>query len=347
MSLFDGIKRRLMKRKERIIPTVDRERYQLEGSFFDPDKVASVEQKAQKKGMLRTPASTRAPLTYDIGSSTAPTQRDPGKRQRIFLVAACVVLLVFGLRTWGKEEWGIVQMLEIAFSASVLTYVGLMWALRFDIPKRGYLTVLPLPSLFVFGYVLFVELFFFVHFERIYEALLFGILLALFMGGLIIVFLTANILNVSIIRKIPLLQVAHTSSYVITLFNAFFLAFFFISLGVNIYVTTVLLMILYFAAVFLHLSHFSIRTNSVVWYSAAIALLSGSLAFVMMLWPVETLFRVLLPTISIYIGVGLVMHDAKKIFRALINWEYLFILILVLIIIIMNSVWGIGGKIWM
>lgn len=347
MILVDSIKQHIKKRKQKIIPTVDRERYQLEGSFFDPEKVRSVEKKAQKKNVISAAGSHRVSVSFDTGSSVVGSQRDPGKRQRILVVATCVVMLVFGLRTLGNEEWGVLQILEIALLASVLTYVGLMWALRFDIQKGGYFTVLPLPSLFVFGYVLFVELFFFVHFQRIYEALLFVILLAVFMGVLVIVFLTANILNVSITKKIPLLQVAHTSSYIITLFNTFFLAFFFMSLGLNIYLTSVLLMCFYGYTIFLHLSHFGLRSQLVLWYSAAIALISGSLALVMMLWPTETLFRVLLPTIAIYIGVGLVMHDAKQIVRTLINWEYLFIVLLVLAIIMANSVWGIGGKLWM
>jgi len=176
---------------------------------------------------------------------------------------------------------------------------------------------------------------------------MFGILLAVFMGGLVVSFLAANILNVSTFKKIPLLQVAHTVSYVLTLFSVFFLAFFFMNLDWNIYITCAVLFISYYLAAYLHLSHFEIKVKHVSWYAAGIAIISTLLAFVMMLWPVDTLFRVLLPTIAVYIGVGLVMHQVKEMLRPLIHWAYLILALIVFIVILLNSTWGIAGKAWM
>lgn len=352
MSLFESINQRLSRRKEKVIATVDREKYQLEGSFFDPDKLPQEKYKSPMRVIsgvesLSRKSGIKSDISYDSGEAVIAPQRDPGKRQRIFVIAGAVVLFVFGLRAWGNEEWGVLQMIEVALGAGILTYLGLMWALRFEVIRTGYMSVLPLPTLFVVGYVLFVELFFFVRFQRIYEAVLFGVLLILFYGGLIVAFLTANVLNVATLRKIPLLQVAHTASYVITLFSSFFLAYFVISLGLSIYLTTAIFTILFFLAVFFHLSHFGIRQNRVIWYSVAIALLASDIAYAMMLWPVDTMFRVLLPTMTIYVGVGIVMHDAKHIFRTLIYWEYFLIFLLVLVIIMITSEWGIAGKVWM
>ncbi len=352
MGILDPLTKLLKRRNQKIIPTVERERYNLEGTFFDPEKLFSIQRRSsenKRKEAEDSPLESgkRSQVSFDSGTSVLIPQRDPGKRQRIFVVSGVIVLFVFGLRTWGIDEWGVRQMLEVALASSLLTYFGLMWAYRFELSRFGYWAVLPLPTLFVFSTVLFVELFFFAQFQRIYEAVLFVGLLGVFMGGLVIAFLTANILNVATIRKIPLLQVAHTSSYVITLFTTFFLGFFLVSLGANIYFTVVLLAIAYFGAVFLHLSHFGFRRQYVIWYSIAISLLASTVAFVMMLWPVETIFRVLLPTIACYVGIGLVMHDAKKIFRTLINWEYVVIILIVLAIIITSSVWGISGKAWM
>lgn len=344
MSIIDTLKQRSAKRKARIIPTVDRERYQLEGSFFDPEKLLEVE---RKKNMAPVSGKPSEPLSVDTGGTSLVQQRDAGKRQRIFVVAAGIVLLVFGLKIWGSFEWGIPQMLAVATASSVLTYVGLMWAFRFDINRKGYLTVLPQPALFVIGHVLFVELFFFGRFQRIYEALLFGILLAVFLGGLILSFLTANVLNVATIKKIPLLQVAHTVSYMITLITSFFISYFVISLGINIYATAAILFGMYVVASYLHLSHFDLKPHQVSRYAYAIALAASTIAFVLMLWPIDTMFRVLMPTIAVYIGIGLVMHDTKQMLRPLINWEYVFVLLLVLAIVFLNSTWGISGKAWM
>ena len=271
-------------------------------------------------------------------SQPALPQRDPGKRQRIFVVAALVVLFVFGLKVWGQPEWSVGQVVLVAAVAAFMSAVGLAWAFRFDVSRLGYLTVLPQSSMFVFGYVLFVEMFFFQRFQRIYEAVIFGALLLIFLVVLGIVFLTANVLNVSTIKKIPLLQVAQTSSYAITLFNVFFIGFFIISLGLMPWFTLPLLLVLYWSATFLHLSHFSIDLKIVSWYSAGIALSSMCIAVALLLWPVDNLFRVLLPTLVVYIGIGIIMHDIRKALRPLINWEYFIIVVLVVIMLLARVV---------
>jgi hypothetical protein len=331
----DFIKKRL-KKPESFTPSARSQ--QESGGFFDQSMTKGVPRDKVITGRSTVRESTTPP--------PARLQRDPGKRQRIFVLSAAIVLLVFGLKIWGRTEWSVEQVVLVAAGAAVLSAFGLTWAFRFDITRRGYLTVIPQPALFVFGYVLFLEMFFFQRFERIYEALLFGALLVVFMMVLGIVFLTANILNVATIKNIPLLQVAQTTSYVITLFNAFFIGFFIVSLGLMPWYTILLLFVLYWAVSFLHLAHFTpdIRTTS--WFSLGIACVAACAGGVLLLWPVDTLFRVLLPTVIIYIGVGIIMHDVRKALRPLINWEYFIILAIVAIILISRAVWGISGYLW-
>lgn len=331
----DFIKKKL-KRPESFVPTARRQ--QESGGFFDQNMA---------KGVSRKPVRLENTVRREMFTPPpARLQRDPGKRQRIFVLSAAIVLFVFGLKVWGRSEWSVEQVVLVAAGASILSVFGLMWAFRFDISRIAYVTVIPQPALFVFGYILFLEMFFFQRFERIYEAVLFGALLIVFMVVLGIVFLTANILNVATIKKIPLLLVAQTSSYVITLFNAFFIGFFIVSLGLMPWYTVSFLFMLYWAVSFLHLAHFTQDVGTAAWFAFGIGCVSACAGGVLLLWPVDTLFRVLLPTVIIYIGVGIIMHDVRKALRPLINWEYFLILAIVAIILLSRAVWGIGGHIW-
>lgn len=344
-KLFGG------RKGENISPSVQKTRTRS-GGFFDQSTQRTVSRAdiSKKSGISREPGDLGGVIVTDgsgIGASQPPApQRDPGKRQRILVVAALVVLFVFGLKVWGQPDWSVEQVVVVAAVAAFLSAVGVAWALRFDVTRIGYLTVIPMPAMFVFGYVLFVEMFFFQRFQRIYEAVMFGALLIIFLMVLGIVFLTANVLNVSTFKKIPLLQVAQTSSYAITLFNVFFIGFFIISLGFMPWFTLPLLLLLYWSASFLHLSHFSIDLRTVVWYSLGIAFSAMCIAGALLIWPVDNLFRVLLPTLVVYIGIGIIMHDVRKALRPLINWEYIIIVVIVVMILLSRAVWGIGGHLW-
>ncbi len=347
MSLIDQIKQIRPRKIRRIVPDVKADPSGSSGGIFEQEVIRG-EDMEREKVHVDSPVETKTVGTGTVSGATSSSvsQRDPGKRQRIFVVAGLTVLLIFGLKVWGRHNWEVEEVVLVALLASVLSTIGLIWAFRFDISRVGYLTVLPQPAMFVFGYVLFVEIFFFQSFQRIYEAVIFGVLLLVFMAVLGVVFLTANVLNVSTFRKIPLLQVAQTSSYAITLFNVFFLSFFVINLELHVGVTVILLFLISWIATFLHLSHFSFEKRTVMWFTTAIATSATIIAGVLMLWPLDALFRVLLPTVIVYIGIGLVMHDVRKVMRPLVNWEYILIVLAVILVLLSRAVWGIGGFIW-
>lgn len=337
MGIFHTVLKRKQKEPERIIPQVQKERLDMGGQVYR----GSGEGREVDRTGISGRGSTIVPARHQ-----KPALRDPGKRQRIFIVAALVVLFVFGVKVWQPQDWKILEIVGVSASASLLSVLGLLWAFRFEVRREGYLTVLPQPAMFVFGYVLFVEMFFFQQFERLYEALVFGIFLLVFMVVLGIVFLTANVLNVSTFKTIPLVQVAQTSSYAITLFVVFFLGFFVINIGWNVPGTVGVLFVVYWLAAFMHLSHFGLPRRSVTQYVTVLSVCSTLAAWIVMLWPVDTLFRVLLPTVIIYIGLGIVMHDVRRVLRPLVNWEYFLIILVVIVLIVSRAVWGIGGYVW-
>lgn len=274
--------------------------------------------------------------------------RDPGKRQRIIFLSLLVVLFVFGTKVWGRDmEWEIPEILLVALLAGVGVYLGLIWALRFDLRASGYLKVLPLPALFVFSSVLFVELFFFQIFERLFETIIFGGLLIGYVVVLNIVFLTTNILNVATVKELPLSRVAQTASYAITVFTVYCIGFSIIVVGPQIFIMLPLLMGLYCVAVYLHLSNLNNMSTINAWtYSFLIGWLCAISLAVLLTWPLDPLLAALMPAALAYIGVGIVMYDPGRDSGWRVILEYIAVISIVVGIILYKATWGIGGAVF-
>ena len=262
-------------------------------------------------------------------------------------VALVIVLWLFGFKLWKQENWELELAFLVSGGAAVLTYIGLAWAFRFDLNRDGWLKVLPQPAIFVFGTMLFQEIFFFQQFERVYEAVIFGILLVIYGGVLTAVFLTANVLNVSTVKKIPLLQAAQTSSYLISLFSVYVVSFSIITSGLELYFVAPILFATYVLVIFMHLSHFDLGEKTVRMYALGIAWCALGVVLGLLLWPLEALFVSLIPTVLVYIGIGVVMHKARKTLTSRVYVEYVFVALFILLIVLTRAKWGIGSYFWM
>jgi len=285
----------------------------------------------------------------DRGRLRAATQkqtiqvRDPGKRQRIIFLAAVLVAFVVGLKIWRRGEWSFNEAVVTAAVAAFFSYVGLFWAFRFDVRKMGFLSVLPQPSMFIFCSVLFLTLFFFQQFERIYESLVFGLFLLGFVGVLTAVFLTANILNVATIKQLPLLRVAQTSSYVISLFSIYFITFSLVSGGFNVILMLVLLLLFYYLIIWMHLSHFSMSESHVRLYAFSVSWGAMSAIAAFLFWPVGLLFIALAPVVVVYVGMGIIMQYIGKNLTARAFGEFILLAVFALMVIVLRAKWGIYG----
>ncbi len=278
-----------------------------------------------------------------IGATQA---KDVGKRQRIFFLAFIIVVFIFGLKVWGREEWLVSEALIAAVAAGVITYLGLMWAFRFDLAPSSFSTVLLQAAIFSFSMVLFLELFFFQHFVRIYESIIFGsilVILWLILGG---AFLSANILNVAKIKPIPLLKVAQTASYGITLFIVYFLTFSLISSNLPVYILIPVLGLAYFVVVMAHLSYFPLNSKYLYLFSISIAWVAMVSLACLIIWPMSALFICIMPTLAVYIGLGLVMLNVGKSLDTRAYWEYSLIALLVIVVLLINATWGFAGLVW-
>jgi hypothetical protein len=261
-----------------------------------------------------------------------------------------IVGAVFGLKLWRPETWELSRAILVALAAGVLAYLGLIWVMRFNISKRALLRVLPQASIFVFGAILFLILFFFGEFERIYESLIFIVFLLGFVVLLTMVFLTANILSVAAVKKIPLFRVGQTASYAITLFAAFFITASFVSSGLDLLILLSVLGIMYWLLIGLHLSHFPVGDKYLFWYAISIAWAALMALMAFLVWPISGLLVSFVPVTIIYSGLGMVMYHIEGLEKARMRqiiFEFLLFALISLVAIVFQARWGIGGAFWM
>jgi hypothetical protein len=333
-GIFDFLKKD--KEEDRIIPQVKLQEIKQEEKKLQEKEEEEKEIKDVKKLIQSKEKKPAKPMV-----------KDPGKRHRLFLLAIVIVGLVFGLKIWRKETWEFEQGLWVALGASILTYVGLILSFGFRVSKKSLIAVLPQAALFVFGAVLFLVMFFFGEFERIYESLIFILFLLGFTGLIGLVFSTANILSVSTVKKIPLFRAGQTASYAIVLLTVFFITFTFISSGLSIFGLIPLLGGFYFISTWFHLSHFETEEKSIIWYCVGVswAALLALLAF--LFWPVSGLLISFVPVTIMYFGLGIVMYHLGKSPIVKVVWEFAVFVLIALIFIMFQAKWGIGGGFWM
>lgn len=182
------------------------------------------------------------------------TYVDQGKRGRLLFLAIIISLSLFALRSSGIVEiQNYLHILGLFLGYSLFTYVALIWALRGQVSRRSLIVIIPQSTIFVTTQVLFVYTFFFRDFERIYEFILLSLLMLFITASIYISFLMTNIFNVSLYKEIPLLQVAKTTSYIITLLVVYYATFVITSLDLPVYLTIPGLLVFYIYAVSMHL----------------------------------------------------------------------------------------------
>ncbi len=252
---------------------------------------------------------------------------DNVKKGRLLALALLVSVSLFFIKLSQGESVSVGAVYFRAILYFILSYIGLLWALKYQVTAKALAFVLTQSSLFIFTQVLFIELFFFRRFGRVYEAvLLFGLLVLMFIGTYIS-FLTANVFNVGSIKEIPLLQVGKTSSYLISLLMVYFITFAVLESAFNPIVSIVLILGFYLAIVYMHFRHLSIGKGSfwgrVVLTNVAMVILLIGNSFIGSLHEIIAL----VPMIAMFVMTGVVMHNEKNQLSKLDVIQYVFLLI--------------------
>lgn len=238
---------------------------------------------------------------------------DSGKRGRIIILSFGITLSLFVLRALEMVDpsnfWNLAVM---SVSYFFISYIGLIWAFRFNVNRRSLLLILPQSSFFTMSQMLFVMLFFFRNFERVYELfLLFFLILVIFVATYVS-FLMANIFNVAAFRQIPLVQVAKTTSYILTILAVYFSTFAVLAMQLSIPITIGLILFSYMLILLFHINHFNspIRQKT---RAVGLILVSMLNMFVTtMFWSTRYELLALIPVSVAFVMLSLEMSETKK-----------------------------------
>lgn len=241
---------------------------------------------------------------------------DNVKKGRLLALAVIISLALFVSKLSQIDD--IATGSQVLIRASIyflVSYFGLLWALRFQVGWKGALLIIPQSALFVFSEVVFIDLFFFRSFARVYEGILLFILLLILFIGTYVSFLTTNVFNVSEFKDIPLIQVGKTSSFVLSLFMVYFITFALLAAGLHILFLALLSFLLYFAIVYFHLKHVSLP-KKVFWPTVV------SISWIMFVLFIGVVFVVsshelisIVPTIAMAATVGVSMRKNEGLLK--------------------------------
>ena len=185
-------------------------------------------------------------------NNVAIVTSDSEKRGKLLFLSALIALFLFVSKITQAQAQETVANIYLSSGIYFLvSFVGLLWAFKFQVKRKSFLYILQ-ASLFVFSEVLFIEFFFFQKFNRIYEAFILLALIAIVFLGNYASFLMANVFNVNLYKKIPLVHVGRTTSYVLSLLVLYFLSFSFLGTGLPIYILLPVFLLVSFYVVLVH-----------------------------------------------------------------------------------------------
>jgi hypothetical protein len=251
------------------------------------------------------------------------------KRQRFIVSSILSFALSIGFHNIGLPMYGGILMLLIG--GYLLTY----YSLKEDISGVEYITLFILPILFLVGVNLFMTL---LPNRKIFQYPIF----LLIPIGMYITYLTENIFNVAAIRTIQLLRAAHAVAYIFTLFTAYFLISFIVSLHLGIIYQVVIMALivlpltLQFLWTFDLMPLFSKRT---VLYSGAICLVFVQILIMSNFYPQSTAMTSLFLVAVFYVLLGILQHFYEKKLTRKPTIEYTIVACIVFIIMLYTAQW--------
>lgn len=259
-------------------------------------------------------------------------KEDTAKKGKILFISTFITLLFVAYKVWNPSDLSIFNNpLVVSGIFALISFISFIWILGFKVNSRIIFLIAPHISAIMFSEILFIQMFFYRAFGRVYEALLMFLILLFIFGVTEISFLTGNVFAVSSFKKIPLEAVAKTSIYFLSLFSVFFVTYGILSLNLNLFFSILVLCVIYFFIIILLLSHFYLETSSVLSNSFSILwnLILILIAGVLFSNRIEVV--ALLATAVFYACCGIYI-DIKKRQDYSKVWEYLFILFSSLII---------------
>jgi len=267
-------------------------------------------------------------------------------RARAIMLALTITIVFFILENIDllslldiNFKFDFIELLLIAF----IMYFGVAWVANFRISGERFITVLLFPSLSVFILTLYIDLIIgsiFGDVSKLVTQIFASIVVAIISYVLV---LTANVLNVGFLEKIPLTQAGRAAHYVLTLISAylFYSIIFNNSFSVIIKLGAVFLLTYLFTNIALWT--IDIRQNQRILSSFGISLMLSNLTFVLMIWPIGSEYLALILSLVYYMALGVAL-EIREVLNVRIWLEYGFIYFVIVLILLIISSWGINGR---
>ncbi len=252
------------------------------------------------------------------------------KRHKFVITSLVLALGFMGITFLGNED----RLVGITF-LSVLSIGFYFWTLREGLGRDATLLSLILPPLYTLGVGLFWFLLPSTFYARLPIIILYGV-------GLYSIALTANVFTVSVHKKIALARAAKGVSFVLTLFSLFLLYDAVLSLKAEIFITSILILLVSFPLFLqgLWVSRITKEVGREVFtYSVVFSYVVGSMASLLYFWPVTVVVGSLFLTVTVYILLGLGQAKLEgRLFKRSAT-EYMLVGAIVFVIMFFSTNW--------
>lgn len=266
------------------------------------------------------------------------------KRTKAYLASIVFFVVLFVSQLLLKELafWQVI-LLSCSFGFFVVFLGFLVTNFKGNIIL--FLKLFLMPFLLVMLLTFTMRQIFFTEFQRIADIVIYGALVGISATVVYGILLTANVLYISSFRSIPLVQVAHSVWYILTVAVVFILTYWVLVYSGPAYFVLPILLAVYFAMIIQHLSHFELSDGDIL--IKAIGLVLGVTGFVgiVFFWPTPVYVKAFSAALAAYVGLGFVMHELKKVLHWRIYVEYFLLLVAFIVALMLTSSWGIFGRI--
>lgn len=236
------------------------------------------------------------------------------RRREKFVIAAILLSLgLLGVQVTSLEYryWSV-----LAFSC--ITYFVSAWALRDDLQRHEWFTIVPFPAV----YAVSVSLFYFL----LPPSILSRILLLVFFGvGMYALYLSANIFSVAKGRTIQLVHAAQAISLIIVLITSLFLSNTIYSLKFPFYLNGVLIGLFHLPLIFTSLWSVNLEQQiqkETIHLAVLLAFVLAQLGAILSFFPLTVWYSSLFVMSILYIGVGILQAALRGRLFARMLTEY-------------------------
>jgi hypothetical protein len=260
---------------------------------------------------------------------TQNTGEDNVKRLKLILLSFGIAFSLFFTKIFAKDV-SLVDIYVVGGVYFLISVFGLLWAFNFTIKLKSLGYVLQ-GGLFVLSEVLFVSLFFFKGLDRVYEGLLLILLLVFIWVITYVCFLMVNVFNVSLFKTLPLIQVAQTASYILTLLMVYFFTFSILASGFPLYVIFPVIFLIYLFILYMQYKEFGIERD-IIWRRVILLSLINVFSILPFIFVGSSHEIVaIVPTVGGFVGGGLLnLSNQKNIKWQIVGYNILLVIIFIL-----------------